>query len=608
MKTKVASVILAIVLTISLAVPAFATNYSDLDGHWAKTYMEDLAGKGFLSGYDDGTMRPDNNITAAETLVLLSRLYTPDTEEMQWIYSDYESFLTEKIDVSYAWAYDEFSVCLAAGIVTESELSGLKLSGTISKELLSVFTVRAMQKEDTALSLSTVTLKFSDTQDITENNRGYVSVLVTAGIVTGNDDNNFLPNSKITRAVAATIVSRVLTYIKTSGLTLKIEAYEGLEKTEGIISSAGSNYIRLGTMEGPIREYTVTSAASIKVNGTAKTLSSVYTGCYALITTNDNVVTKVEITNDSSVTWVQGTLYSKYTYLSTSNIYLASLESGENTKYIIPSSAAIMQGGEEVAFSDLTTGYFVTLKLENGAVTALTSYAGTSEITGNISTLSYGTTITLKVTDSAGAIWYFAIDFSDLPKITRGETLLSIDRLSLGDKVVITAEIGQAATIAVEASEDTITGELISSTTTTSGTTWTIKDTSGESRTLAVDNTAGVYSGSSSILLSDISAGDTVTVTVYGNTITEINRDSSASSASKVTGTVLTVDATAKTITILVSGKLVYIDTSGTVFMLTASTGRTVKLSAITAESTLVAYGTYDNSTSFDAVTIIIES
>mgnify|MGYP000985116379 FL=1 len=77
MKKRVLSVILAVVIALSVSVPAFAVSFTDLEGHWSKPYMTDLAAKGYLSGYGDGTIKPDNNITACETLALLSRFYDP---------------------------------------------------------------------------------------------------------------------------------------------------------------------------------------------------------------------------------------------------------------------------------------------------------------------------------------------------------------------------------------------------------------------------------------------------------------------------------------------------------------------------------------------------
>jgi hypothetical protein len=225
-----------------------------------------------------------------------------------------------------------------------------------------------------------------------------------------------------------------------------------------------------------------------------------------------------------------------------------------------------------------------------------------------ISTLDYGTTVTMKVTDEDGAVSYFPLDITKLPSITRGDTPVSIDRLSVGSKVIVTVEDSKIKSITTEESEDTITGELLSVTTTTDATAWVIEDKNKKSWTLTLDANVSVFNGSSAILLSAIGVGATVKATVYGDTITEIYLISAAASTSKVTGTVLAVDATKKTVTILVSGKLVYINASSVISIIKASTGRTVGLTGIAAEATLVAYGSYTNSVNFNAVTVILES
>ncbi|WP_284645774.1 S-layer homology domain-containing protein [Paenibacillus silviterrae] len=47
---------------------------NDLSDHWAKNSIEKLAQSGVLSGYGDGTFRPDKAITREEMIVILSRL------------------------------------------------------------------------------------------------------------------------------------------------------------------------------------------------------------------------------------------------------------------------------------------------------------------------------------------------------------------------------------------------------------------------------------------------------------------------------------------------------------------------------------------------------
>lgn len=51
------------------------TNFSDLpDNHWAKGSIELAYGKGWIGGYPDGTVRPDQNITRAEVVAVTNRM------------------------------------------------------------------------------------------------------------------------------------------------------------------------------------------------------------------------------------------------------------------------------------------------------------------------------------------------------------------------------------------------------------------------------------------------------------------------------------------------------------------------------------------------------
>lgn len=47
--------------------------FSDMDGHWAKKYVNVAASKGIIKGYPDGTFRPDATVSYAEAITLLVR-------------------------------------------------------------------------------------------------------------------------------------------------------------------------------------------------------------------------------------------------------------------------------------------------------------------------------------------------------------------------------------------------------------------------------------------------------------------------------------------------------------------------------------------------------
>ena len=56
--------------------------FSDINGHWAQKNIELAAGNGWINGYEDGTFRPNNNITRAETFAMINRVLDRQTENV----------------------------------------------------------------------------------------------------------------------------------------------------------------------------------------------------------------------------------------------------------------------------------------------------------------------------------------------------------------------------------------------------------------------------------------------------------------------------------------------------------------------------------------------
>ena len=68
---------LAALLAVSVltAVPVQGADaFTDISGHWAESALETAIEQGWLSGYEDHTMRPDGNITCAQEASILCRL------------------------------------------------------------------------------------------------------------------------------------------------------------------------------------------------------------------------------------------------------------------------------------------------------------------------------------------------------------------------------------------------------------------------------------------------------------------------------------------------------------------------------------------------------
>ncbi len=62
--------------------------FSDIDGHWACEYINRAAQRGWISGYGDGTFRPDKPITRAEAMTLVNGVLDRHPENEQSLTPD----------------------------------------------------------------------------------------------------------------------------------------------------------------------------------------------------------------------------------------------------------------------------------------------------------------------------------------------------------------------------------------------------------------------------------------------------------------------------------------------------------------------------------------
>jgi hypothetical protein len=52
----------------------YSVSFRDIEGHWAKKFIEIGASNGWIFGYEDGTFKPDEYITRAEAVSIINRL------------------------------------------------------------------------------------------------------------------------------------------------------------------------------------------------------------------------------------------------------------------------------------------------------------------------------------------------------------------------------------------------------------------------------------------------------------------------------------------------------------------------------------------------------
>ena len=79
--------------------------FNDIDGHWAQKYIELAAGNNWINGYEDGSFRPNQNITRAETFAMINRVLEREVENVVDLLNPSEmNMWTDNLNTD-AWYY-----------------------------------------------------------------------------------------------------------------------------------------------------------------------------------------------------------------------------------------------------------------------------------------------------------------------------------------------------------------------------------------------------------------------------------------------------------------------------------------------------------------------
>jgi hypothetical protein len=105
---------------LGLRAEEYKNNFFDVKaGEWYREYISTSSYYGLVRGYDDGTFKPDGNITRQEAMAILARAMgaTKLGEELEIDVSDILAAFDDNADVS-DWAKDSVSKCVKTGVVT----------------------------------------------------------------------------------------------------------------------------------------------------------------------------------------------------------------------------------------------------------------------------------------------------------------------------------------------------------------------------------------------------------------------------------------------------------------------------------------------------------
>ncbi|WCN38115.1 S-layer homology domain-containing protein [Aneurinibacillus uraniidurans] len=177
------STFLASTLVLSVGTAAFA-QAKDVENHWAKNQITKWVDAGYVTGYEDGTFKPDNSITRAEFIRLVNQSF--DFTEVATI---------AYTDVSPSqWFYSEVAKAKAAGYISGYEDGTMKPNDKISRQEAAAIIQRLLNLPGTEAS------SFQDGQTIASWAKGAVGSVAANKIMNGYPDGTFKPANDITRA------------------------------------------------------------------------------------------------------------------------------------------------------------------------------------------------------------------------------------------------------------------------------------------------------------------------------------------------------------------------------------------------------------------------
>lgn len=171
--------------------------YSDIASNWAAEDINLLADLGVVTGKPDGTFRPDSEITRAEIVAILVRLYDLNSDDM--VLFD---------DTKDHWASGYISIAASLGYVNGFDAKHFGPDDQLTREQMAVMTARIAELQEDTSGGNPV--PFTDKDRISSWALSAVTSVFQNGVISGYPDGTFRPSAKITRAEACHMIVNLI--------------------------------------------------------------------------------------------------------------------------------------------------------------------------------------------------------------------------------------------------------------------------------------------------------------------------------------------------------------------------------------------------------------
>jgi hypothetical protein len=183
-----------------------SVNFTDVSStHYAKTSIERLVRDGVVTGYKDGSFKPNQNVSRVEIAVMISRALDLQPSA---------GYTTKLKDVNpNAWYGKDLLGALEKGIIGGYSNNTFKPNEATTREQMATMVASTLIKAGKKASAADLT-KFKDASEGSAWSKGSLAIAVSSGILGGYADNTLRPKKEITRAEAVVMINRLLTSLE----------------------------------------------------------------------------------------------------------------------------------------------------------------------------------------------------------------------------------------------------------------------------------------------------------------------------------------------------------------------------------------------------------
>ncbi|SFH07157.1 Carboxypeptidase regulatory-like domain-containing protein [Desulfotomaculum arcticum] len=185
-------------LILAMSGYAMASGFTDIKGHWAELQINEWANDGLAGGYDDGTFRPNSEVSRAEFVSLVNRAFNLGNQDTAD--AGFNDVKTGK------WYYKDVNIAKAAGYIGGYTDGTFKPEQTITRQEVASILVRLSGLEQTTDGLG----QFADSSTFAAWSRGSIGAVTQAKLMGGFPDKTFKPANSITRAETVVTLDRAL--------------------------------------------------------------------------------------------------------------------------------------------------------------------------------------------------------------------------------------------------------------------------------------------------------------------------------------------------------------------------------------------------------------